>query len=121
MRVVVIDDDEDLRFTTGLALKTGGFEPVPFASCDDAAAALPAFSQPPFAVLLDVHLEQGRIDPTAFIQWLRTHGMGGVPVLIVSGNPNLSEIAKAMGAQGYLTKPFNIAELMDQLAAVRKP
>lgn len=117
MRVVLIDDDEDLSFATGVALKAGGFVPVAFPDCDAAAAELGRASWRPRAILMDVHLGAG-MSPEAFIGWLREHGLGDVPVLLVSASHDVAEVARTIGATGYLRKPFDISELVSRVAGL---
>jgi DNA-binding response OmpR family regulator len=117
-QVVLIDDDEDLLFTTGLALRTGGFEPAPYRSCDGAVAALSeGGAVQPAIVLLDMHLGEG-MAPASFVRWLREHGHARVPVLLVTGAPDGPAAARAMGADAHLLKPFSLPELLDRVNAL---
>lgn len=115
-RVVLIDDDEDLAFATSLALKSAGFVSETFHDCDAAAEALLAAGtdRPPSTVLMDVHLAGG-MSPAAFVAWLRDHGFAAVPVVLVSAAADVAEIARRLGAAGYLRKPFKISELVAQV------
>jgi DNA-binding response OmpR family regulator len=115
MRVILIDDDEDLRVATGLALKTGGYVPEGFANCDLAIEALSHSTTPPGAVLLDIHLDGGEITPERFVAWMRERGWSQVPVLIMSASADASRIAQSLGAAGTIPKPFDIAQLVDRV------
>jgi CheY-like chemotaxis protein len=69
---------------------------------------------------MDIHLA-GEMPPAEFIAWLRDHGLGDVPVFLVSGSPDVAEVARQLGAAGYLRKPFEVAELVGRVAAAGKP
>jgi DNA-binding response OmpR family regulator len=120
MHVVVIEDDEDLSFAMGIALKSGGFNPVSFTDCDEASASLASADYRPHAILMDIHLT-GEMSPAEFIAWLRAHGFADVPVLLVSGSPDIANVAKQIGANGYLRKPFEVAELVQRVLTAGKP
>lgn len=118
-RVVIIDDDEDLLFATGLALESGGFASAGYTTCDAAARALEASGTAPWAVLLDMHLSEG-MSPAEFIHWLKEHGMGDVPVLLVTAATDAAQTAAQLGAKGYLAKPYPIAELIRRVSELRR-
>jgi CheY-like chemotaxis protein len=40
---------------------------------------------------------------------------GDIPLILVSGHPDLPRIAEATGASGYLRKPFRPAELVQRV------
>src|SRR5437868_1574628 len=117
MDVVIIDDDEDLRFATSLALRSGGYSPHPFATCDAAVAELLLGEVKPSAILLDLNLDEG-MTPAVFIETVRAHGFSSVPIVLVSGRPDLAQHARSMGAAAHLTKPFEIAQLLARLKTV---
>jgi DNA-binding response OmpR family regulator len=117
MHVVLIDDDEDLGFATSLALKAGGYTPVTYPDCDAATNGLVTRAFRPSAILVDVHLGAG-MALADFLAWLRAHALSEVPVFLVSGSLEVADLARSLGAAGYLRKPFQLGELFDRLASV---
>ena len=119
MKILLIDDDEDLRFAIGIALKAGGYTADAHGDCDTAAAALASGAPRPDAILLDLSLVEGR-SPEEFMAWLREHGFGEVPVILLTGRLDAAEQARTLGAAGHITKPFVIEQLYARLEALRQ-
>jgi PAS domain S-box-containing protein len=75
-----------------------------------------AREHPPAAVLLDVNLPD--VDGLELLRQMRAEKMlANVPVIVLSADATRGQIEKAMeaGADAYLTKPFNIRELIETL------
>jgi DNA-binding NtrC family response regulator len=106
----VIDDDDDLRFTMGLALRDAGFDVRELASADEALQA--ASSSRPGAIFLDYHIEGTTAEE--LVDALRARGLGGVPVLLLTGSADIREIAARIGVFGWLAKPFELDDLVDR-------
>ncbi len=102
-KILLVDDDENIREFLGGFLKELGYEIDEAANLQEALTKLGQYS--PDLVLLDVNLPDSRgseglkrvraVSPT-------------VKVLMVTGDADsqLEEETKALGALGYLTKPF---------------
>lgn len=109
-RVVVVDDDDDLRDLVVQILGELGFESVGYA---DGRAALAAMRRPggrPAAILLDLDMP-GMTGWEFRREQLQDPLLAGVPVAVASGS-DPGEIA----ADAYLVKPYEIAELCRVLA-----
>jgi len=77
----------------------------------DALAAIRA--APPSLILLDMHLPD--IDGLQLLRMLKDDAAtAGVPVVVVSADAVATRIKAALeaGAEQYLTKPVNVAELL---------
>lgn len=103
-RVLVVEDDEDVRFLVQVSLRLGGHECTEASSLEAARARLDGVE----LVLLDLSLPDG--DAVAFAHEL---GRQGRPFLLVSARreTELERLAAATGARGYLLKPFAPAHL----------
>jgi CheY-like chemotaxis protein len=122
--VVVIDDNEanlDLVRQV-LAMRPG----VRVAFARDGAEGLALVTaEPPDLVLLDMNLPL--IGGGEVLRRIRANtATAGVPVVVLSGVADADNIRKtrADGADGYLTKPFDVLELLDltdRLLATRVP
>ena len=107
-KIVLVDDDEDLRFTVALSLRDAGFDVDEFESAD---AALPAVTeQPPAAIFLDYRID-GMSAP-AFVDALRARSLGDVPVVLLTGSQNIGDLAREMRVFDALPKPFDLDELL---------
>jgi CheY-like chemotaxis protein len=110
-KVLVVDDDPDIRRIAALALgRIGGFAVALAASADEALAR--AAAEPPDLVLLDVTMP-GTDGPAALRALRELPTMGRVPVVFFTATSNDADVARlcAMGAVGVIAKPFDIADL----------
>jgi DNA-binding response OmpR family regulator len=109
--VLVIDDDEGIRELAVAALHEGGMASV---SADDTEAGLAASRQTPPAVILLDPMEAPLSD-AEFIRAYRQLPGPHAPVLLFSARTDAEQHAAAIGADGAITKPF---ELEDFLARI---
>ncbi|NOY22135.1 MAG: response regulator transcription factor [Acidobacteria bacterium] len=116
-RILVIEDEPDLRELVEFNLKTSGYSPV---GTDNANDALMLLEDAQFdLILLDLMLPG--LQGGQFLKILR--GMDRVsdtPVMIVSAKDSEEDIIAGLdaGADDYLTKPFGIKVLLSKIAAL---
>jgi two-component system KDP operon response regulator KdpE len=116
-RVLVVDDDVQIRRTLDLNLRARGYE-VELAASGGEALQLAAGTHPD-VVLLDLGLPD--IDGTDVVDGLR--GWTAVPIVVLSAREREHEKVEALdaGADDYVTKPFGMDELVARLrAALRR-
>ncbi|MEU9397927.1 response regulator [Streptomyces sp. NPDC048324] len=116
-RVLVVEDDPQLvrALVINLQARKYGVDAAP----DGATALRLAAARQPDVVLLDLGLPD--MDGVDVIKALR--GWTRVPVLVLSARQGSDEKVAALdaGADDYVTKPFNMNELLARLrAAVRR-
>ena len=112
-RVLVIEDDGDIRRLITESLRNAGLDPI---SAVDASQALrTALARKPAAVVLDIGLPD--YDGTQFVaRWReRRPDANDVPIVIVSGRADRREIGSLLGAAFVCGKPFEVDELVDQV------
>jgi CheY-like chemotaxis protein len=109
-KILVIDDEPDLRLLVRLILESDGYEIVEAASGEEGLELIPG--ERPRLVLLDIRLPG--IDGWEVLERMREDHSGDIPVIIMSAHssPRTLERAKEQGTQGYLVKPFKEAELL---------
>lgn len=116
MRVLVIDDEPQIRRALRLGLERGGHKVSLAASGEEGldAAAL----HPPDLVLLD--LAMPGLDGFEVCRQLREWTKVPIIVLSVRAGANDKIQALDLGADDYLTKPFNFDELLARVRAVMR-
>jgi CheY-like chemotaxis protein len=119
-KILVVDDDPDIRRIAALALeRIGGFR-VLLASGSDEALAVAA--EVPDLILLDVTMPG--TDGPATLRLLRAHpGTERVPVVFFTATSNDADVEHlcALGALGVIAKPFDIADLARRVKAFLAP
>ncbi len=112
-RVLVIEDDNDIRRLITDALRNAGLDVV--AAVDAGQALRTALARKPAAVVLDIGLPD--FDGTQFVaRWReRRPDASDVPIVIVSGRADRREIASLLGAAYVCGKPFIVDDLVDQV------
>jgi two-component system response regulator RegX3 len=113
-RVLIIDDEAPLRQSLEFAFTRDGFE---VASVPDATSALAELDRAlPDVVILDVILP-GR-DGFDICREIRTRG--DVPVVMLTARDQVSDRLRGfdIGADDYVTKPFNTRELVARVHSV---
>lgn len=116
LKVLLVEDDRDLRQTLKDALTMEGYDVVASASAADAWAVLRQSSRNEAGldlVILDLGLPDG--EGADVLRTIRQqHSM---PVLIVSARQHDAEKVDLLdaGADDYLVKPFSISELLARM------
>lgn len=116
-KILVVDDDDALREMVGLVLSSNGYQPV-FAS--DGISAVEVFKQSsPDLVLLDIMLPgQSGIDVCNQIR-----AVSGVPIIMLTAKGDTEDVVVGLeaGADDYVVKPHNGAELVARVRARLRP
>jgi DNA-binding response OmpR family regulator len=107
--VLIVDDDDGLRAFLRAALEGDGCIVREAASAEEGLAALD--EELPDLILLDV--EMPRMNGIEMLQRVRErHGVETIPVVMFSGKVEAEEAAEEAGAQAFIGKPFDPAELL---------
>ena len=112
--ILVIDDDRNILAILELYLRKAGFQ---VATCADGAMALAAFHETrPALVVLDVMLP-GR-DGWSVLHDIRMEGETPVIMLTAKGDTGDRVQGLNLGADDYVSKPFDAKELIARIKAV---
>ena|SRR5215204_1615612 len=108
-KVLIIEDDPDVRALEHMALQCSGHEVSTAVNGCDGYERL--VSEAPCIVLLDLMMPV--MDGLAFLKKRRENGVAlDVPVVCVTaGGPDLVARARALGATGCVEKPAGVEEL----------
>jgi two-component system phosphate regulon response regulator PhoB len=110
-KILVIEDDKDIRDTITYALQAEGYDVV----ASENAKILKAINEiKPDLLLLDNWLTDWKSDANGqqLSKELKTNAATShIPILIISAVSNIKEIAEAGLADGYLKKPFELDDL----------
>ena len=105
-RVLVVDDDQSIRFLCRVNLELDGYEVL---EADSLATARETLETEDIdVVLLDVHLHGERSDEIVIECHARRPP---VPVVVVTGSADVTE-ARLTEADAILPKPFELGELL---------
>src|SRR6266849_1620060 len=106
-RLLVVDDNEDNRYTLILRLEIEGYQDI--TTADDGKAALELLRTRQFdLVLLDVMMP--KIDGYQVLEQLKAEGrLDNIPVIMISAVNEIDSIVRCIeaGADDYLAKPFD--------------
>jgi excisionase family DNA binding protein len=111
--VLVVDDDPGVRQLVRANLEAEGYAVREAGSADEGFASLE--EEPPDLMLLDVMMPE--VDGWEMLRRIQErYGIGAVPVLVFSGTVEERTVADAAarGARGFLGKPFDLQQLIDQ-------
>jgi len=113
--LLIVEDDELLRDGLCAQLVHAGHS---VSSASDGAQAQGLLESTRFdGVVLDLGLPV--VDGIAVLQWIRQR-LAALPVLILTARDGVDDSVQGLnaGADDYLTKPFNMAELLARLQAM---
>jgi len=117
-RILIVDDEEHVRKTIGLALRQGGFEVVEATDGEQAIAVVHSYPDdlPLHAIICDIGLP--KVNGHDVITFIRAK-LPSVPVIVLTGQPDVQGAAALFkqGVVDYLIKPAQSQTLLD---AVRR-
>jgi two-component system KDP operon response regulator KdpE len=111
LKVLVVEDDREIRAVLQSSLSVEGFEVQTAASLSEAGALLRHSA--PEVMVLDLGLPDG--DGVTLVRELRkTHSL---PIIVVSARHQEAQKIELLdaGADDYLTKPFSVGELLARI------
>ena len=111
--VLIVDDDERLREYVRVNLEMVGYSVREAGNAEEGLSVLEEST--PDLVLLDVMMPE--VDGWEMLRRVQErHGVGSIPVIMFSGkvDEQAASEAASRGAQGFIGKPFNPQQLIDQ-------
>jgi len=116
VKLLIADDDPQMVRALRITLGAHGYEVA--AAADGAGAIAAAAQTHPDIILLDLGMP--RLDGIEVIHALR--GWTTVPIIVVSGRTGSADKVEALdaGADDFVTKPFQIDELLARLRALSR-
>lgn len=116
-RVLVVDDDEDIRESLMDFLEENGYAPVGARNGRDALTKLSATARPPSVILLDLMMPI--MDGRAFREeQLLDPSLAAIPVVTISAHRSVGPLVADEGIRDHLTKPLDLDVLLAVLGAL---
>ena len=115
MHILAIDDEPDILFIVKAAVEESGDHTVVVSGAAEEALELAA-SERPDGILMDVSMPT--MDGYAALRRLRSdHRTSNIPVIFLTARAREEDIAGgiALGAAGYITKPFDPTSVETQI------
>ena len=116
-RILVVDDNDDNRYTLTLYLELEGYADIQIA--EDGEQAIARLDKESFdVVLLDVMMP--KVDGYQVLSWLKDQRrLHDLPVIMISALNEMTSVVRCieLGAVDYLLKPFNQVLLKARLGA----
>ena len=116
MKILVADDDADLRALIGFTLTQAGFD---VCTASDGSGALQAFArETPDFVLLDINMPE----PDGIIVCREIRAQSQVPIMMLTVRDQEDDLVAAFdsGADDYVRKPFSPRSLLARVRALAR-
>lgn len=121
LNILIVDDDQTLGKAMKEALSRSGFKATHVTKPDDALAS--AKLQPFHAAIVDCMLP--KMNGRELAKKLRTEVSKDLPIILISGiykdKSFTREAIQATGAANFLTKPFELKELVQAIESTLEP
>jgi DNA-binding response OmpR family regulator len=114
-RVLLVDDEERIVNFLALKLKVSGYDVV--CAADGEKGLELARTTNPDIMLLDIIMPG--IDGIEVLRRLRTFSK--MPVIVLSAKERISEEVITLGANGFMSKPFNPDDLVAKMKLILQP
>lgn len=116
-KILVVDDDEDIVRVVRINLELEGFQVR--TAYDGLEALEMAIAEPPQLVLLDIMMP--RMDGLSALKRMRSHpSLAGTSVVLLTARGLTEDRVEGLelGADDYVSKPFDVLELVARVKAV---
>lgn len=111
MKVLIVDDEAQIRRFLTVSLTAQGYDLAEAGLCRDAVREFTTFA--PDVVILDLGLPDG--DGIEVVETVRS--ISSTPIIVLSArhDENQKVLALDAGANDYMTKPFGVSELLARM------
>jgi two-component system chemotaxis response regulator CheY len=120
LQILIVDDSPAMRAFIRRVLKLSGIEVGEYFEASNGQEALQLLAATPMdAVLTDINMPV--MDGETFVRKMREEGpFQSMPVIVISTDATVNRIhtMQALGAVGYLEKPFGPEQLRNELDRV---
>jgi len=107
-KILVADDNSGIVDVMQIVLENEGFEVITTMNGNN---ILELCEQKPDLIFLDIWMSG--VDGNIICKQIKAHeGYKYIPVIIFSANKNTKQISIDCGADGFLSKPFELSELL---------
>jgi CheY-like chemotaxis protein len=113
--ILVVEDDEDILSTLETFLEGEGYRVQAAANGHEALEAIKGREQLPALILLDMRMPV--LDGWHFAAVFREQYGGATPIVVMSAAADTAQRAQEIGANGWLSKPFQLSALLELLRA----
>lgn len=116
MKILVIEDNPDIKEVLDYILKDDGHEVIP---CSDGTSLNELDEIKPDVILMDDILSATR--GSEFCRQLKSDdATKNIPVILISAMPNIEKTAAKCSADTFIEKPFNIDTLIEVIQQFAK-
>ncbi|MFD2145355.1 response regulator [Mucilaginibacter antarcticus] len=112
-RILVIDDDDDILSILDIIFGEEGYEPILFKTGTTTEEIKVLH---PDLILLDVRIAGFGKTGAEICKEIKTEmDLANIPVLLVSAEEDVAVLARGCGANGFVSKPFDIYYLLTKV------
>lgn len=110
-RVIIADDDPGIQDVFQIIFQRAGYDIIIYPNGDK---LMENSFEVPDVFILDKQLSG--FDGLEVCRFLKSQGRTkNIPVIMLSANPTIGDVAKKAGADDYLEKPFKINDLLSMI------
>jgi CheY-like chemotaxis protein len=114
-RVLIVENDVTARLDIVEILRDQGYVVEQAGNGREALDVLRKAALPPAVILLD--LRTPVMNGWEFVSEQRGDAaLAGIPVVLMSGDPDIARVARSLEAASYLRKPFGLTSLLSALS-----
>lgn len=119
-QVLVVDDDFDIRDTLRELLELEGYTVQVAVNGREALDRLRNGARPGL-ILLDLMMPEMSGWEFRNAQLAEAPEIANIPVLVLSATPDVARSAEQLRAAGYIRKPFDLDQLLDEVQSRARP
>jgi len=116
MKILMIDDDDELRILVGIYIRSAGYEIFHAINGEDGKEKLKFLI--PDLIILDMMMPV--LDGIGFLRWLRQEAKSDIPVLAFTSMDKSEINIETIGTTEIAFKPIELDELIKQIRKILK-
>lgn len=107
-KILIVDDDPDILEVTSMILETKGYEVSTSGDGNNITEVMPDL------LLLDIWMS-GKYGSDICRELKASEKTRQIKIIMISANRDIAEIASECGADGYISKPFKMKDIVVEI------